>query len=105
MPLGHKNRPWVFVLDVLIYTVCGAGIGTSVLLKANVDKVLSALEVEAEVRAVTVDSVTSGIVEAQVVIATEEVAELLSGIASEVVVVKNIFDLAELEEKLFVSVG
>ncbi|MGA1508041.1 MAG: PTS ascorbate transporter subunit IIB, partial [Aquiluna sp.] len=26
---------------MLIYTVCGAGIGTSVLLKANVDKVLS----------------------------------------------------------------
>lgn len=105
MPLGHKNDSRVLVLDVLIYTVCGAGIGTSVLLKANVDKVLSRLDVEAEVRAVTVESVTSGPVEAQVVIATEEVASLLSGISSEVVAVNNIFDLAELEEKLFVSVG
>ncbi len=105
MPLGHKNDSRVLVLDVLIYTVCGAGIGTSVLLKANVDKVLSRLDVEAEVRAVTVESVTSGTVEAQVVIATEEVASLLSGISSEVVAVNNIFDLAELEEKLFVSVG
>ena len=95
----------MFVLDVLIFSVCGAGIGTSVLLKANVDKVLSRLEVEAEVRAVTVDSVLSGPVHAQVVIATEEVASQLDGLASEVVVVKNIFDLAELEEKLFVSVG
>ena len=93
------------VLDVLIYTVCGAGIGTSVLLKANVDKVLSHLEVEAEVRAVTVDRVVMGETDAQVVIATEEIADLLVNVASEVVVVKNIFDLAELEEKLFVSVG
>jgi len=90
---------------VLIYTVCGAGIGTSVLLKANVDKVLSRLEVEAEVRAVAVDSVVTSDIEAQVVIATQEVADLLTGVASEVIVVKNIFDLAELEEKLFVSVG
>ena len=90
---------------MLIYTVCGAGIGTSVLLKANVDKVLSRLEVEAEVRAVTVDRVVMGGIDAQVVIATEEIADLLVNVASEVVVVKNIFDLAELEEKLFVSVG
>lgn len=90
---------------MLIYTVCGAGIGTSVLLKANVDKVLSRLEVEAEVRAVTVDHVVTGHIEAQVVIATQEVADLLTGVASEVIVVQNIFDLAELEEKLFVSVG
>ena len=95
----------MFLLDVLIYTVCGAGIGTSVLLKANVDKVLSRLEVEAEVRAVTVDHVVTGKIEAQVVIATQEVADLLTGVASEVIVVQNIFDLAELEEKLFVSVG
>ena len=90
---------------MLIYTVCEAGIGTSVLLKANVDRVLSRLEVEAEVRAVNVDSVVTGEIEAQVVIATSEVADLLTGAASEVIVVKNIFDLAELEEKLFVSVG
>ncbi|MEL0134800.1 MAG: PTS sugar transporter subunit IIB [Aquiluna sp.] len=90
---------------MLIYTVCGAGIGTSVLLKANVDKVLSRLDVEAEVRAVTVDSVLNGPVDAQVVIATEEVASQLESIAREVIVVFNIFDLAELEEKLFVSVG
>ena len=95
----------MFLLDVLIYTVCGAGIGTSVLLKANVDKVLSRLEVEAEVRAVNVDSVVTSDIEAQVVIATQEVADLLTGVASEVIVVKSIFDLAELEEKLFVSVG
>ena len=75
------------------------------MLKANVDRVLSRLEVEAEVRAVNVDSVVTGEIEAQVVIATSEVADLLTGAASELIVVKNIFDLAELEEKLFVSVG
>jgi len=75
------------------------------LLKANVDKVLSRLGVEAEVRAVAIESVSGDRVEAQVVIATEEVAAQLEGIASEVMVVSNIFDLAELEEKLLVSVG
>lgn len=90
---------------MLIFTVCGAGIGTSVLLKSNVDKVLSRLEVEAEVRAVTIDQVVNGEIEAQVVIATEEVAQQLTSTSSEIITVKNIFDLAELEEKLFVSVG
>lgn len=90
---------------MLIFTVCGAGIGTSVLLKSNVDKVLSRLEVEAEVRAVTIDQVVNGEIEAQVVIATEEVAQQLTSTSSEIITVRNIFDLAELEEKLFVSVG
>jgi len=76
-----------------------------VLLKSNVDKVLSRLEVEAEVRAVTIDQVVNGEIEAQVVIATEEVAQQLTSTSSEIITVKNIFDLAELEEKLFVSVG
>jgi len=49
--------------------------------------------------------VVTGQIEAQVVLATQEVADLLTGVASEVIVVQNIFDLAELEEKLFVSVG
>ncbi len=75
------------------------------LLKSNVDKVLSRLEVEAEVRAVTIDQVVNGEIEAQVVIATEEVAQQLTSTSSEIITVKNIFDLAELEEKLFVSVG
>lgn len=75
------------------------------LLKSNVDKVLSRLEVEAEVRAVTIDQVVNGEIEAQVVIATEEVAQQLTSTSSEIITVRNIFDLAELEEKLFVSVG
>jgi ascorbate PTS system EIIB component len=83
-----------------IYAVCGAGIGTSVLLKANVDRVLSELDIEAEVRAVSLAEAMAAESPAQIVLATEELVESLAGIRSEVIPVKNIFDLGELGQKL-----
>jgi ascorbate PTS system EIIB component len=85
---------------VLIYAVCGAGIGTSVLLKSNADRVLSTLEIEATVKAVSIEDALSPESLAQVLLVTPELESHVSEIRSEIVVVKNIFDLAELTEKL-----
>lgn len=87
-------------LAVLIYAVCGAGIGTSVLLKSNADRVLSALDIEATVRAVSIEDAINPDSLAQVLLVTPELESHVSEIRSEIVVVKNIFDLAELTEKL-----
>jgi len=90
---------------VKIYAVCGAGIGTSVLLKSNIDRVLQSLGIEAEVQAVSVSAVMADDSPAQLVFITPELDSEINGIRSEVVVVNNIFDLAELSEKLTKSLG
>ena len=83
-----------------IYAVCGAGIGTSVLLKSNADRVLASLGIEAEVQAVSISDALSSDSLAQVVLITPELQEQISGIRSEVIPIDNIFNLEELEKKL-----
>lgn len=83
-----------------IYAVCGAGIGTSVLLKSNADRVLASLGIEAEVQAVSISDALSSDSLAQIVLITPELQEQISGIRSEVIPIENIFNLEELEKKL-----
>lgn len=83
-----------------IYAVCGAGIGTSVLLKSNADRVLASLGIEAEVHAVSISDALSSDSLAQIVLITPELQEQISGIRSEVIPIDNIFNLEELEKKL-----
>lgn len=85
---------------MLIYAVCGAGIGTSVLLKSNAEKVLGALDIEATVRAVSLEDAKNPDSLAQVLLITPELIDAVSEIRSEVIAIHNIFDLAELGEKL-----
>ena len=83
-----------------IFAVCGAGIGTSVLLKSNADRVLLDLDIEAEVKAVSIADAMADDSPAQIVLVTPELVEKLIDIKSEVIAINNIFDLAELTQKL-----
>ena len=85
---------------MLIYAVCGAGIGTSVLLKSNADRVLVDLDIEATVKAVSIEEALNPDSKAQVLLITPELAGEVSDIRSQVMVINNIFDLSELNEKL-----
>lgn len=88
-----------------IHAVCGAGIGTSVILKSNLDRVISRLGLEAEVEAVSISEATNPESKAQVIFTTPEVSDKLKGLRAEIVEVENIFDLVELEFKLQASLG
>lgn len=83
-----------------IFAVCGAGIGTSVLLKSNADRVLLDLGIEAEVKAVSISDAMASDSPAQIVLVTPELVEKLLDVRSEVIPINNIFDLAELTQKL-----
>jgi PTS system ascorbate-specific IIB component len=83
-----------------ILAVCGMGIGTSVLLKMNAERVLEQLDVEADVDATDLESARSENSVAQIVLCTPELKSQLSGIRAEIVAIENVFDLAELTEKL-----
>jgi PTS system ascorbate-specific IIB component len=85
---------------VKIYAVCGAGIGTSVLLKSNADRVLASLGIEADVQAVSVSEAMASESLAQVVLITPELKDQIQGIRSEVIPIENIFNLEELTQKL-----
>ncbi|MEN9715682.1 MAG: hypothetical protein RJA35_1149 [Actinomycetota bacterium] len=82
-----------------IVAVCGAGIGTSVLLKMNAEKVLRTLGLTATVEATDIDTARNSR-DAQILLATPEIVDKLRGLPSEVIAIEQVFDLAEITEKL-----
>jgi PTS system ascorbate-specific IIB component len=78
-----------------IYCVCGAGLGTSVILARNTERVLRDLGIEAEVSAVPLSEL-SRLPLAQLILATKDVALALDRAGSEVVALNSPLDLAEL---------
>ncbi|WP_353809220.1 PTS sugar transporter subunit IIB [Agromyces sp. SYSU T00194] len=92
-----------------IVTVCGVGIGTSAILKANAERALDRLMLEADVTASDVDGVAVAAEDAQVILTSPElearVREETAGIHAEIVVVRNYFDVDEIASLLESSIG
>jgi PTS system ascorbate-specific IIB component len=82
-----------------IIAVCGAGIGTSVLLKMNAEKVLRSLNLEATVEAADIETARASH-DAQILLTTPELVEKLQGLPSEVIAIDHVFDLGEIGDKL-----
>ena len=87
-----------------IYCVCGAGVGTSVILARNTEKVLSDLGIEADVFAVALSQLNSQ-PPCQLILATPDVAAELTGQGSEVVALRSALDLGELKTALTQALG
>jgi PTS system ascorbate-specific IIB component len=76
------------------------GIGTSVLLKLNADKVLKMLDMEATVEAADVASVRKVAIDAQIILTTPDLVDQLQGLPAEIIAIQHVFDLEELSTKL-----
>lgn len=85
-----------------IIAVCGMGIGTSVLLKMNAEKVLAQLGIEATVEATDMKTARESR-DAQVILTTPDLAQLLTGLPAEVITIDHFFDLEELTKKISAS--
>lgn len=83
-----------------IVTVCGMGIGTSVLLKMNLEKVVKQRGLEATVIASDIDSVPHKSEDADVILTSAEFEPRLTGLPAQVIVISNFFDLDEIDDKL-----
>jgi len=83
-----------------ILTVCGMGIGTSVLLKMNTEKVLRSLDIDGDVEAADIGVARGMARDAQIVLTSKEFVDEIGDVAAQVIVIENFFDLAELTEKL-----
>lgn len=88
-----------------IVTICGAGIGSSGILKVNTERVLARLDIEAEVVAADVASVRAVAEDAQVILTSEEFVGAIGATFADVIVIVNHFDQQELAEKLERALG
>jgi PTS system ascorbate-specific IIB component len=76
------------------------GIGTSVLLKINAEKVLKMLGIEATVEAADMSTARRASFDAQIILTTPELVESLRGVNAEIISIDHFFDLEELSTKL-----
>jgi PTS system ascorbate-specific IIB component len=92
-----------------IVAVCGAGIGTSAILKVNAERALSRLGLTADVSASDLASVADAAADAQVILTSTELAGAVRAAIgrsfAEIVEVVNYFDVEEIGEKLEASLG
>lgn len=88
-----------------IVAICGAGIGSSAILKVNAERVLRRLGMEADVVAADVGTVVAAADDAQVILTSAEFVEAIGKTYAEVIVVDNFFDTDELERKLRRALG
>jgi PTS system ascorbate-specific IIB component len=90
---------------VKIVTICGAGIGSSGILKVNAERVLRKLDIDAHVVAADVNSVREVAADAQVILTSAEFVEAIGKTFADVIVIENYFDTAELSAKLEAALG
>lgn len=81
-----------------INTICGNGLGTSLILKINVDKILKELNIKANVQATDIGSVKSG--DAELLVTTTQFESNLKSIDKDIIYVNNVMDKANLKEQL-----
>ena len=92
-----------------IVAVCGAGVGTSAILKVNAERALDRLGLRADVSASDLAGVSDAAADAQVIITSTELAaavrEAIGRSFAEVVEVVNYFDVEEIGAMLEASLG
>ena len=86
-----------------ILAVCGEGIGTSVLLKMNADRVLKRLGIEALVEATDIETANATI-DAQIFLTTAGLQDKLNASSGKIIAIEKVFDLEELSEKLAAAI-
>ena len=88
-----------------IVTICGAGIGSSGILKVNAERVLRRLDIEADVVAADLDSLAVVAADAQVILTSAEFVGAIGATFADVIVIENYFDTSELTTKLEAALG
>jgi PTS system ascorbate-specific IIB component len=88
-----------------IITVCGMGVGTSVLLKMNTDTVLERMGVAGEAEAADLGIARGAALGADLVLMSREVAEQFDDLAIPVRVIRDFMDLDEIAAVLSEIVG
>lgn len=88
-----------------IVTVCGMGIGTSVLLKMNTEKALRALGVDGDVEAADIGTARGAARGADIVFTSADLVDEIGQVPARVIVIKNFTSVDEVTQKLTELLG
>ncbi|WP_017536817.1 PTS sugar transporter subunit IIB [Nocardiopsis halophila] len=88
-----------------ILAVCGMGIGTSVLLKANAEKAAQDLGLDAEVEVADIGTARGAAATADLVLTSGELADELGDVGVPVTVITNFVDAEEIRRAIAEAVG
>jgi PTS system ascorbate-specific IIB component len=88
-----------------IVAICGAGVGTSAILKLNAARAPPRLDLEADVSATDVASVQTVGADAQIILTSPELVDRIGKTYADIIVIENYFDLDELTRKLEIALG
>lgn len=88
-----------------IVTVCGMGIGTSVLLKMNTEKVLRQMGIDADVEAADIGVAAGMARTAQIVLTSADLAEEIGDVPAKIIVINNFTSTDEISQKLAEAIG
>ncbi len=83
-----------------IIAVCGMGIGTSIILKMNIDNALTKLDVDADVEAADISAARGAASTADFVFTSSELADQLGELDVPIVIIDDFTNVGEIEEKL-----
>lgn len=83
-----------------ILAVCGMGVGTSMLLKMQVEKALKALGVQADVELADISTAKGMAISADLVVTSSELADRMGSIETPIVTVSNFMDATAIKEGL-----
>ena len=81
-----------------ILAVCGMGVGTSMLLKMQIDKAIKALDLSADVELADISTARGLAVSADLIVASNELADRIGDVTAPIVSVANFMDLDGLIE-------
>lgn len=88
-----------------IVAICGAGLGTSGILKVNAERVLLRLGLHATVVATDLDSLHAEADDAQIILTSPEFVDAIGRSSADVIIIENYFDTNELSAKLERALG
>lgn len=88
-----------------IVAVCGAGLGTSGILKVNAERALARLDIEADVTASDIASLSTTAADAQIILTSPELVDKIPPTWADIVIIQNYVDLSEIEQKLLDALG
>ena len=81
-----------------ILAVCGMGVGTSILLKMQLDKVLKTLDIAADVELADISTARGLAVNADLIVTSNELVDRIGDVNAPIIAVANFMDLNALTE-------
>lgn len=88
-----------------ILAVCGMGLGSSMILKIQIDKAARSLGINADIELADITIARSLAVNADIIVTSKELAERIGEVKGKIITITNYMDLNEMTNKLREAIG